>query len=73
MLSVFVLLFLLVNSPITAGLQSVTIEFKPGHQDFYSFLSNFSHRELLLHDLLAQNLDVSFSDMTSSQGHSCIS
>jgi hypothetical protein len=55
------------------GLQSVTIEFKPGHhQDFYSFLSNFSHRELLLHDLIAQNLDVSFSDMTSGQGHSYI-
>jgi len=55
------------------GLQLVTIEFKPGHpQDFYSFLSNISHRELLLHDLLAQNLDVSFSDMTSGQGHSYI-
>lgn len=55
------------------GMQSLTIEFKPGHQqDFYSFLSNISHRELLLHDLLAQDLDVSFSDMTSAQGHSCI-
>jgi hypothetical protein len=57
---------------VHTGLQSVTIEFKSSHQDFYSFLSNFSHRELLLHDLLAQKLDVSFSDMTTSQGHSCI-
>jgi len=54
------------------GLQLITIEFKPGQQEFYSFLSNISHRELLLHDLLAQNLDVSFSDMTSGQGHSYI-
>jgi len=57
------------ESAAEQGLQSVTIEFKSSHQDFYSFLSNFSHRELLLHDLLAQNLDVSFSDMTSGQGH----
>jgi len=64
------------NSAIRAaeqGHQLVTIEFKPGQlQDFYSFLSNISHRELLLHDLLAQNMDVSFSDMTSGQGHSYI-
>jgi len=60
------------QSAAEQGLQSITIEFKSSHQEFYSFLSNFSHRELLLHDLLAQNLDVSFSDMTSSQGHSYI-
>lgn len=60
------------ESAASQGLQSVTIEFKSSHQEFYSFLSNFSHRELLLHDLLAQNLDVSFSDMTSGQGHSYI-
>jgi len=54
------------------GEQSVTIEFKSSSPDFYSFLSNFSHRELLLQDLLAQNFDVSFNDITSAQGHSYI-
>jgi len=42
------------------------------HLDFYSFLSNFSNRELLLHDLLDQHLDVNFTDVTSGQGHSYI-
>eukprot|EP01112_Ceratiomyxa_fruticulosa_P009268 TRINITY_DN2416_c0_g2_i1.p1 TRINITY_DN2416_c0_g2~~TRINITY_DN2416_c0_g2_i1.p1 ORF type:complete len:317 (-),score=54.08 TRINITY_DN2416_c0_g2_i1:90-1040(-) len=70
------------------GKQSVVLEFKqstqiqpsnsilssspPPTSDFYSFLSNFSNRELLLHDLLDQHLDVGFTDVTSGQGHSYI-
>ena len=58
------------------GLQSCSIEFKsqdPSHKEYYTFLSNFSCRELLLHDLLQKNVDVSFNDITTSgQGHSYI-
>eukprot|EP01119_Soliformovum_irregulare_P018557 TRINITY_DN5721_c0_g1_i1.p1 TRINITY_DN5721_c0_g1~~TRINITY_DN5721_c0_g1_i1.p1 ORF type:complete len:261 (-),score=69.25 TRINITY_DN5721_c0_g1_i1:51-833(-) len=55
------------------GTQSFSIEFKESQDhEFYAFLSNFSNRELLLHDLLQENLDVSFNDMTSGQGHSYI-
>eukprot|EP01111_Echinosteliopsis_oligospora_P009754 TRINITY_DN2919_c0_g1_i1.p1 TRINITY_DN2919_c0_g1~~TRINITY_DN2919_c0_g1_i1.p1 ORF type:complete len:313 (-),score=81.41 TRINITY_DN2919_c0_g1_i1:12-950(-) len=54
------------------GQQYLIMEFKPIHQDFYSFLSNFSHRELLLHDLLGMGLDVSFSGVNSGLGHSYI-
>jgi len=54
------------------GVQSFSIEFKESQQQFYAFLSNFSHRELILHDLILQNFDVSFNDMTSVQGHSYI-
>eukprot|EP01117_Protostelium_nocturnum_P016738 TRINITY_DN6691_c0_g1_i1.p1 TRINITY_DN6691_c0_g1~~TRINITY_DN6691_c0_g1_i1.p1 ORF type:complete len:344 (-),score=119.09 TRINITY_DN6691_c0_g1_i1:412-1443(-) len=41
-------------------------------EEFYSFLSNFSNRELLLRDLMEKGLDVSFNDMTSVIGHSYI-
>jgi len=55
------------------GSQSLSIEFKAESQhEFYAFLSNFSHRELLLHHLLTQNLDVQFNDISSGQGHSYI-
>lgn len=55
------------------GTQSFSIEFKESQDhEFYAFLSNFSNRELLLHDLLADNFDVTFNDMTSGQGHSYI-
>lgn len=55
------------------GMQSFSIEFKESqHYEFYGFLSNFSHRELLLRDLIQQNFDVSFNDLTSGQGHSYI-
>jgi hypothetical protein len=55
------------------GVQSFSIEFKESQdQEFYAFLSNFSHRELLLHDLIQENFDVSFNDITSGQGHSYI-
>jgi len=55
------------------GVQSFSIEFKESQQqEYYAFLSNFSHRELLLHDLLYENFDVSFNDITSGQGHSYI-
>ncbi len=54
-------------------MQSFSIEFKESQQqEYYAFLSNFSHRELLLHDLLYENFDVSFNDITSGQGHSYI-
>lgn len=64
-----------IESAASEGLQSFSIEFKESseeHQAFYAFLSNFSNRELLLHDLLSENFDVSFNDMTSVQGHSYI-
>jgi len=55
------------------GVQSFSIEFKESQDhEYYGFLSNFSNRELLLHDLLQENFDVSFDDMTSGQGHSYI-
>eukprot|EP01114_Cavostelium_apophysatum_P019143 TRINITY_DN6082_c0_g1_i1.p1 TRINITY_DN6082_c0_g1~~TRINITY_DN6082_c0_g1_i1.p1 ORF type:complete len:337 (+),score=61.78 TRINITY_DN6082_c0_g1_i1:58-1068(+) len=54
------------------GVQSCSIEFRESQQEFYAFLSNFSHRELLLHDLLQEDFEVSFNDMTSVQGHSYI-
>jgi len=55
------------------GVQSFSIEFKESQDhEYYAFLSNFSNRELLLHDLLQENFDVSFNDMTSGQGHSYI-
>lgn len=55
------------------GIQSFSIEFRESqHQEFYGFLNNFNHRELLLHDLLQDNFDVSFNDITSGQGHSYI-
>mmetsp|Transcript_5803 Transcript_5803/g.8121 ORF Transcript_5803/g.8121 Transcript_5803/m.8121 type:complete len:269 (-) Transcript_5803:26-832(-) len=54
------------------GTQSFTIEFKESEHEYYGFLSNFSNRELLLHDLLQENFDVSFNDMTSVMGHSYI-
>jgi len=55
------------------GAQSCSIEFRETKDDeFYGFLSNFSNRELLLHDLLQENLDVSFNEMTSVTSHSYI-
>jgi hypothetical protein len=62
-----------IESAASEGVQSFSIEFKESQQqEYYAFLSNFSHRELLLHDLLQENFDVSFNDITSGQGHSCI-
>lgn len=55
------------------GAQSFSIEFKESQQtEYYAFLSNFSNREILLHQLLEEHFEVSFNDLTSGQGHSYI-
>ncbi len=55
------------------GAQSFSMEFKESQQtEYYAFLSNFSNREILLHQLIEENFEVSFNDLTSGQGHSYI-
>jgi len=62
-----------IEAAASEGVQAFSIEFKESQdQQFYAFLSNFANRELLLHDLLQDNFDMSFNDMTSGQGHSYI-
>jgi len=65
----------IIHKTAMTGLPSFSIEFKQESVEqpqFYAFLSNFSHRELLLHDLLQDNFDVSFNDIMSGQGHSYV-
>ncbi|EFA83292.1 hypothetical protein PPL_04082 [Heterostelium album PN500] len=55
------------------GKQTEIIQFKStssGTEEFYSFVSNLRNRELLLHDLMNEGLDVSFSEEFSSFYHS---
>ncbi|GAM27711.1 hypothetical protein SAMD00019534_108870, partial [Acytostelium subglobosum LB1] len=55
------------------GKQAEIIQFKStssGTEEFYSFVSNLRNRELLLHDLMNDNLDVSFSEEFGSFYHS---
>eukprot|EP01133_Synstelium_polycarpum_P016997 gene16997-20227_t len=40
------------------------------NEEFYSFVSNLRNRELLLHDLMNENLDVTFSEEFGSVYHS---
>lgn len=61
-----------VEEAASNGIDEVTIEFKESHAEFYAFLSNFSQRELLLHDLREDNFNVFFNDFSSGQGHSYV-
>eukprot|EP01132_Coremiostelium_polycephalum_P003271 gene3271-4098_t len=53
------------------GKQSEIIQFKSfDNEDFYSFISNLRNRELLLHDLMNENLEVTFSEDFGHYYHS---
>jgi len=63
-----------VSEAARSGRQTCSIEFRAEvTPEYYAFLSNFSHRELLLRELQATQLRVEFSDVViSGHGHSYV-